>query len=314
MRIIFMGTPRFAVPAFRAILAAGHDVVACYTRPPRPAGRGRDHRPSPVHLAAMEAGTKLFTPVSLRDVDEQDRFSSHGADVAIVVAYGLLLPPEILNAPAFGCLNLHGSKLPRWRGAAPIQRAIMAGDTSSAVQVMRMDEGLDTGDIALSLPIDIPADMTAGQLHDRMMVAGAGLVVRALEKLEEGELDFTPQPSHGVTYAKKISKSETRIDWSLPGEQLHNIIRGLSPFPGSWTMFKTRGRQVRVKILQARPLDVTGRAGSILELDDSNRLVVCCGRGGLEILRLQRAGGAPMGAGEFIRGAGDLSGQILAGP
>jgi len=309
MRVIFMGTPHFAVPALQAIIANGHDVVACYTQPARPAGRGKKENPGPVQIAAMDAGIDIFTPTSLKNHKEQIRFASNKADVAIVVAYGLLLPLPILQAPKFGCLNLHGSKLPRWRGAAPIQRAIMAGDTNSAVEIMKMDEGLDTGDIA---EIIIGPDTSAGELHDEMMMLGADLIVKALQKLENGQLQFVAQSENGVTYAKKIAKSEARINWKQSNVTLHNLIRGLSPFPGAWSEFQIKGKPVRVKILQAKAIDLSGRPGEILREEIKLKLSIACGQGALEILRVQRAGGGPMNASDFIRGTGDLSGQILA--
>jgi len=312
MRIIFMGTPHFAVPSLQAIIANGHDVVACYTQPPRPAGRGQIAKPGPVQMAAMDGNIEVFTPNSLKNPEEQKLFASHKADVAIVVAYGLLLPLTILQAPEFGCLNLHGSKLPRWRGAAPIQRAIMAGDTTSAVEIMQMDEGLDTGDIALSAPIAIGPDTSAGELHDEMMMLGADLIVKALIKLEKGQLQTVAQSTDGVTYAKKIAKSEARIDWNQLNITLHNLVRGLSPYPGAWSEFQIKGKPVRVKILQTKPIDRSGKAGEILRDETGLKLSIACGQGALEILRVQRAGGGPMSASDFIRGTGDLSGQILA--
>ncbi len=313
MRVIFMGTPEFSVPVFTALKEAGHDIVAVYTRAPRPAGRGKALRKSPVHLAAERDGIAVLTPRTLRDADVQRRFSSHEADVAVVVAYGLLLPASILNAPAWGCLNLHGSALPRWRGAAPIQRAIMAGDSETAVQVMAMDEGLDTGAICQSETIPIPPDMTAGELHDLMSVRGAALMVRALEELAAGRLRFFPQSDQGITYAAKIEKSETRIDWTRPAEEVHNHVRGLSPFPGAWDMFELNGARVRVKVLRTVPdaprtTDVANPVpGQVLDAD----LRIACGRGVLKILRVQRAGRGSMDTPEFIRGAGDLTGTIV---
>jgi len=308
MRIVFMGTPEFSVPTFQALLDQGHEIVACYTQPPRPAGRGQSEKKSPVHLAAVSAGVQVFTPVSLKGEYEQQLFASHQVDVAIVVAYGLLLPIEILQTPKFGCLNLHGSNLPRWRGAAPIQRAIMAGDKSTAIQVMQMDEGLDTGPVAMSAEIAVPEQMSAGQLHDEMMVVGAGLMVEAIKKLQQGELKFLPQSTAGVSYAKKISKSEARIDWDQSNMVLHNLIRGLSPFPGAWTIFQIKGKPVRVKILQAKIVGAEGKPGEILNRTKNQQLFVACATGAIEILRVQRAGGGLMSAKDFIHGAGELSG------
>src|SRR5690606_10201857 len=229
-----MGTPEFAVPTLAEIMAAGHDVVAVYTQPPRPAGRGMGERKSPVHLQAKSSGIPVFTPKTLRSATEQEVFRSHNADVGVVVAYGLILPKPILEAPAYGCLNLHASALPRWRGAAPIQRAIMAGDTERAVMVMRMDEGRVTGPICVAERVPIGSNTTAGELHDELARVGASLMVRALAALERGSLDATPQPDTGVTYAAKIDKAEARIDFTRPAREVHNLIRGLSPAPGAW--------------------------------------------------------------------------------
>src|SRR5690606_24955077 len=234
MKVVFMGTPDFAVPTLTEIVMRGHDVLAVYTRAPRPAGRGQELRKSPVHRAAEDFGMPAFTPRSFRDPGAIETFSALGAEVAVVVAYGLLLPKPVLEAPEHGCLNLHGSLLPRWRGAAPIQRAIMAGDTSTAASVMKMDEGLDTGPVALVEEIPIGPDMTAGELHDEMMRRGADLMGRALAALERGALEFTPQPETGIAYAHKIEKAEARIDFTRPAAAVHNHIRGLSPFPGAF--------------------------------------------------------------------------------
>ncbi len=234
LRIVFMGTPEFSVPTLAEIVGAGHEVVAVYSQPPRPAGRGMAETKSPVQLFAEASGIPVFTPKSLRTAEAQAVFAAHQADVAVVVAYGLILPKAVLDAPREGCLNLHGSMLPRWRGAAPIQRAIMAGDSETAAMVMKMDEGLDTGPVCLAERIAIGPNMTAGELHDAMKLQGAGLMVRALAALERGSLHATPQPADGVTYAAKIDKAEARIDLSLPARDVHNRVRGLSPFPGAW--------------------------------------------------------------------------------
>ena len=246
MRIIFMGTPEFAVPTLHEIVGAGHEVVAVYTRAPKPAGRGQAERKSPIHETAESLGIPVFTPKSLRGEAEQMLFAAHDADVGVVVAYGLLLPKPILDAPHLGCLNLHGSLLPRWRGAAPIQRAVMAGDRRTGVMVMQMDEGLDTGPVALVDEMPIGDDETSGDIHDRMMRVGADLMVRALAALERGSLTFTPQAEAGVTYAKKIEKAETRIDFSRPAAEVHNHIRGLSPFPGAWFEIDAQGKPEEV--------------------------------------------------------------------
>ena len=251
MRVVFMGTPEFSVPTLLEIVSSGHEVVAVYTRAPKPAGRGQAERKSPVHEAAEGLGIPVFTPRSLKGADEQGVFALHDADLGIVVAYGLLLPKPILDAPRLGCLNLHGSLLPRWRGAAPIQRAVMAGDAQTGVMVMQMDEGLDTGPVALGEVIPIGPDMTSGELHDTMMRIGADLMGRALAALDRGSLAFKPQPEDGAIYAKKIEKSEARIDWSLPAAEVHNHIRGLSPFPGAWFEIELAGKPVRVKALRS---------------------------------------------------------------
>jgi len=293
-----MGTPEFAVPTLVEILAAGHDVVAVYTQPPRPAGRGMDERKSPVHLQAEQSGIPVFTPTSLKGATEQEVFRSHNADVGVVVAYGLILPKPILEAPAYGCLNLHASALPRWRGAAPIQRAIMAGDTETAVMVMRMDEGLDTGPICLAERVPIGSNTTAGELHDELARVGASLMVRALAALERGSLDATPQPDTGVTYAAKIDKAEARIDFSRPAAQVHNLIRGLSPYPGAWFEAGPAGRRERIKVLRSELVEGSGAPGTILD----DKLTVACGEGAVRLVLLQRAGRKPMPADEFLRG------------
>jgi methionyl-tRNA formyltransferase len=298
MRIVFMGTPAFAVPTLTEIVARGHEVAAVYTRAPKPAGRGQAERKSPVHLAAEGFGIPVHTPRSLKPVDEQATFAMYAPDVAVVVAYGLILPGSILAVPVNGCLNLHGSLLPRWRGAAPIQRAIMAGDTRTGVMVMKMDEGLDTGPVALVEEMPIGAHMTAGELHDRMMVVGAGLMGRALAALERGSLTFTPQSEEGVTYANKIEKSETRIDWSRPAQQVHNQIRGLSPFPGAWFMLG----DTRIKVLHSTVVEGTGAPGTMLD----DQLTIACGEDAVQLLEVQREGRSAMDAAAFVRGFGKL--------
>lgn len=307
MRIVFMGTPEFAVPTLTEIVARGHEVVAVYTRPPKPAGRGQAERKSPVHLAAEGFGIPVFTPRSLKGVAEQAVFAGHAADVAVVVAYGLILPPPILEAPTYGCLNLHGSLLPRWRGAAPIQRAVMAGDARTGVMVMQMDEGLDTGPVALVDEMPIGPDETAGDLHDKMMLVGADLMGRALSALERGSLSFTPQSEDGVTYAKKIEKTEARIDWSRPAPEVHNHIRGLSPFPGAWFELPLPSGPVRVKALRSTLAPGSGAPGTILD----DRLTIACGEGAVRLLQVQREGKAAMDAEAFLRGAGPLPSAVL---
>ena len=298
LRLIFMGTPDFAVPTLLALAAAGHEIVAVYTRAPKPAGRGMDVQPSPVEREARRLGLKVATSASLKDAAAQAEFRALQADAAVVVAYGLILPKPILQAPRLGCFNVHASLLPRWRGAAPINRAIMAGDAESGVTIMRMDEGLDTGamakDLAMVEPVTIQADMTAGELHDVLARLGADLMPRALAALERGSLTFTPQPETGVSTAAKISKEETRIDWSKPWKQVHDHIRGLSPFPGAW--FELGG--VRVKALRSTRGEGSGAPGSVLD----DRLTVACGDGAIRLVQVQRAGKQPMQAADFLRG------------
>jgi methionyl-tRNA formyltransferase len=298
LRIVFMGTPDFAVATLAEIVAAGHTVVAVYTRPPRPSGRGMGEQKSPVHLHADRYRIPVFTPKSLKTEDEQEVFRGHGADVAVVVAYGLILPKPILEAPRAGCLNLHASALPRWRGAAPIQRAIMAGDTETAVMVMRMEEGLDTGPICLAERVPIGPDTTAGELHDHLARLGASLMVRALAALERGSLVAAPQASEGVTYAAKINKAEARIDFTETARDVHNRVRALSPFPGAWFEAGAEAKRERVKVLRSALAVVSGSPGEVL--DDA--LTVACGEGAVRLVELQRAGKKPMLAAEFLRG------------
>ncbi len=294
MRVVFMGTPDFSVPTLTEIVSAGHEVVAVYTRAPKPAGRGQAERKSPVHETAEAFGIPVFTPRSLKGEAEQAQFASLGADVAVVVAYGLILPKPILEAPEHGCLNLHGSLLPRWRGAAPIQRAIMAGDRQTGIVVMQMDEGLDTGAMGPTEIIPIGPDMTAGELHDQMMRLGADLMGRALAALERGSLDFTPQPASGETYAAKIDKAEARIDWTRPAREVLRHIHGLSPFPGAW--FEIDG--ARVRLLGAGVVSGVGEPGTVLD----DQLTVACGTGAIRLLHLQREGKRPLDSEAFLRG------------
>ena len=306
MRIAFMGTPDFAVPTLTEIVSAGHEVVAVYTRAPKPAGRGQAERKSPIQLAAEGFGLPVRTPKTLRNEDEQAAFAALDADVGIVVAYGLILPKPILDAPRLGCLNLHGSLLPRWRGAAPIQRAVLAGDARTGAMVMQMDEGLDTGPIGLVDEMPIGPDMTTGELHDRMMLVGADLMGRALAALERGSLAFTSQVEEGVTYAKKIEKAETRIDWSLPAPEVHNLIRGMSPFPGAWFELELNGAPVRIKALRSTLATGQGAAGSILP-----DLTIACGTGAVRLTLVQREGKAALDVATFLRGAGALPARAL---
>lgn len=299
MRIIFMGTPDFAVPSLRAILDAGHEVVAVYTQPPRAAGRGMALRPSPVQRAADTAGLPVHAPKSLKDPAEQARFAALEADAAVVVAYGLILPKPILDGIRYGALNLHASLLPRWRGAAPIQRAIMAGDRETGVSIMRIDEGLDTGPVCLNERVAIGNDMTAGDLHDSLAAKGAALMAEALARLARGELDCRPQRQEGATYAAKIDPGESRIDWSRPAPEVHDHIRGLSPHPGAWFELDLNGRRERIKALRATLSDVSGAPGTLLD----KHLTVACGEGAVRLTLVQRSGRKPMPADEFIRGA-----------
>ncbi|EEA92282.1 methionyl-tRNA formyltransferase [Pseudovibrio sp. JE062] len=303
LRVIFMGTPDFSVPTLIEIVGQGWDVVACYSQPPRKAGRGMELKKTPVHEAAESLGIPVFTPTSLKSEEEQERFRSFEADVAVVVAYGLLLPKAILEGTEYGCLNGHASLLPRWRGAAPINRAIMAGDKASGIQVMQMEEGLDTGPVCMSETVAITEDMTAGELHDRLSGLGGDLMLRALSALSRGGLGSTPQSEDGVTYAKKIQKSETRIDWSLPAEQVHNHIRGLSPFPGAWCEMELGGKSAeRVKILRSSLAEGSGTAGEVLVAEEST-LTVACGSGAIKLVQVQRAGKKAMSTDEFLRGS-----------
>jgi len=308
LRLVFMGTPDFAVPTLRAIIEHGHVVVAIYTRTPRPAGRGMELQPSPVEHEARRLGIDVLTPKTLRSPETQEAFHTHGADAAVVVAYGLILPAPILDAPPLGCFNLHASALPRWRGAAPINRAIMAGDTQTAVAVMKMAEGLDTGPVALAEPIGIGPDTTAGELHDVLARRGADLMARALDTLEHGSLQLVPQPEAGVTYAAKIEKNETRIDWTKPWKVVHDHCRGLSPFPGAWFEFPGTGAPVRIKVLHTTKGEGSGALGTVID----DKLTIACGDGAVRILELQRAGRQPMKAEEFLRGTPLAAGVRLA--
>ena len=304
LRLIFMGTPDFSVPTLLELAGQGHDIAAVYTRAAKPGGRrGLELVPSPVEREARRLGLAVHTPASLKSADAQAAFAAHQADAAIVVAYGLILPKPILDAPSLGCFNLHASLLPRWRGAAPINRAIMAGDTETGVTVMKMDAGLDTGDMAMIERLRIGADMTAGELHDALSRLGADLMARALGALERGTLQFKPQPADGVTYAAKIDKAETRIDWGKPWHTVHDHIRGLSPFPGAWCEMAGD----RIKVLRTTRGEGSGAPGTALD----DRLTIACGDGAIRIVELQKAGARPMRAEEFLRGTSVRPGFTL---
>lgn len=302
MRVVFMGTPDFSVPVLDALVAAGHEIVAVYCQPPRPAGRGKKMRPTPVHARAEELGFDVRHPVSLKNSDEQAAFAALNADVAVVVAYGLLLPQAILDAPKHGCLNIHASLLPRWRGAAPIHRAIMAGDAETGVCIMQMEAGLDTGPVLSRTVTAIGAEETTAQLHDHLSQIGARAIVNALNDLDQ--LVPEVQPEDGVTYASKIDKAEARIDWTQSALEIDRQIRGLSPFPGAWCEIDGQ----RVKLLESRLSEGAGQPGELL----SDDLVVACGNGAVQLLRLQRAGKAAQEAEVFQRGMGLTAGAMFS--
>jgi methionyl-tRNA formyltransferase len=298
LRLIFMGTPDFAVPTLKELVAHGHEIAAVYTRAAKPAGRGMKLQVSPVELEARRLKIPVLTPKTLKTAEALAEFRAQDADAAVVVAYGMILPQAILDAPKLGCFNLHASLLPRWRGAAPINRAIMAGDTETGVMAMKMDVGLDTGDLAMAERIAITDRMTASDLHDALARLGAGLMVRAMAALERGTLQLTKQPDDGVTYAAKIDKAETRIDWTKPAREVLRHIHGLSPFPGAWCEIAGEGGPARLKILRCEPADAAGAPGAVLD----DHLTIACGTGAIRILDLQRAGKGPMKAAEFLRG------------
>jgi methionyl-tRNA formyltransferase len=307
LRLVFMGTPDFAVPTLVEAAGAGHEIVAVYTRAPKPAGRGMDLQDTPVAREAKRLGITVLTPSTLRTPQAQAEFAAHGADAAVVVAYGLILPKGVLGAVPLGCFNLHASLLPRWRGAAPINRAIMAGDAASGVMAMKMEEGLDTGPVGMAERVGIGSNMTAGELHDKLAPLGADLMLRTLGGLERGALTLTPQAEEGVTYANKIDKNETRIDWRKSANEVHNHIRGLSPFPGAWCELKSESGPVRVKVLRTTKAEGKGAPGSVID----DKLTVACGEGAIRILELQRAGKQPMKADEFLRGSPLRAGSIV---
>ena len=307
MRIAFLGTPDFAVPSLAALAGAGCEIAMVYSQPPAPRGRGQTLQPSPVHAFALAHGLPARTPASMRGPEEIAAFAALKLDAAVVVAFGQILTRPVLEAPRLGCFNLHGSLLPRWRGAAPIQRAVMAGDRVTGVQVMRMTEGLDEGPVLMGESVRIDALETAGSLHDRLAPVGAALLVRAMAAVEGGTAVETPQPDEGVTYAKKISRKEARIDWTRPAAEVDRRIRGLSPFPGAWTTAPGERGPVRVKLLLSRLEDAEGALGEVL--DDG--LLIACGEGAVRILRAQREGRAAQDAEAFVRGFSLAAGARL---
>ncbi|MEM9577563.1 MAG: methionyl-tRNA formyltransferase [Pseudomonadota bacterium] len=301
MRVVFMGTPEFSVPILEALASAGHEIACVYCQPPRPAGRGKKDRPSPVQVRAEGLGMPVRTPVSLKDPKAQAEFAALNADVAVVVAYGLILPQAVLDAPRYGCLNIHASLLPRWRGAAPIHRAIMAGDTETGVCIMQMEAGLDTGPVLHRAVLPVGPSETTDALHDRLSQLGAREIVDVLKRLPT--LTPMPQPEEGVTYAAKIDKAEAKVDWSRPAEEVDRLIRGLSPFPGAWSTLDG----ARIKLLASRVAEGNGAPGTVL-LDP---LRVSCGTGAVALLRLQRAGKGAQSAQEFLNGMPLQAGSIL---
>lgn len=302
MRLVFMGTPEFSVPTLAALISAGHEIAAVYSQPPRQAGRGLAETKGAVHTFAEARGLPVLTPASLKSGEAQSAFRDHTAGAAIVVAYGLLLPKAILEAPRHGCFNLHASKLPRWRGAAPIQRAIMAGDRETASMVMRMDEGLDTGPVCAARNMPIGPDMTGGELHDALSEDGARLMVDAMAALAAGHLTLTPQPAEGATYASKIGKAETRIDFARPARAVHDHVRALSPFPGAWLEAGNDSKLERIRILRVAVVDDAntgcGHPGEVIRPDGT----IACSTGAIRLVEVQRAGRKPQPAAEFLRG------------
>ncbi len=304
LRLAFMGTPDFSVPILTALIDAGHEIAAVYCQPPRAAGRGQKERLSPVHAAAEVRGIEVRTPLNFKSEGDVTGFAALELDVAVVAAYGLILPAAILEAPKLGCLNVHASLLPRWRGAAPIQRAILAGDGETGVTIMQMDEGLDTGNMLMKESLPITSETTAGSLHDALSEMGAALIVNAVAGLSAGEITPVTQPDDGVTYAQKIDKAESRIDWNKPAAEIDRQIRAFAPWPGAW--FEHKG--TRIKILAATPVSNAGAPGTLL--DDA--VTIACGEGAISISRLQRAGKGPMTAGEFLKGYDLPAGTVLA--
>lgn len=307
LKIIFMGTPDFSVPALASLIEAGHDIVAVYSQPPRKSSRGMVRQASPVHQYAQSHGINIFTPESFKDASAIETFAGHQADVAVVVAYGLILPPDVLAAPRYGCLNIHASLLPRWRGAAPIQRALMAGDDKTGITIMAMDAGLDTGAMVMTEETAITPDTTAGSLHDDLSQVGSRLIVKALEQLVDGRLKPVPQSDDGITYARKTTKSEGRIDWQKPAEEIDRQIRGLTPWPGAWFEAEQSDKRYRIKIKKAGPAQGNGAPGEVLD----KSLLVACGYSALRIEQVQREGKSAVSIEEFLRGFNLAPGTIL---
>jgi methionyl-tRNA formyltransferase len=308
LRLVFMGTPDFAVPVLAALKEAGHDIAVVYTRAPKPAGRGMTETRTPVHTAADLFGLKVLTPASLKSPEAIETFKAHRAQAAVVVAYGLLLPKAVLDGVPLGCFNLHASLLPRWRGAAPINRAIMAGDAETGNAVMKMEEGLDTGPVAMTERVPISPNETAGELHDRLSRLGAPLMVKAMRALEAGELTLTPQPADGVAYAAKLTNAETKIDWARPDIEVHNHIRGLSPFPGAWCEIDLGKGTERLRVLKSEIASGSGASGALLDKDGA----VACGTGAVRLVTVQRAGKGRVAFADFARGARLEPGARLA--
>lgn len=308
LRVVFMGTPDFSVPTLAEIVGQGHEVAAVYARAPAPAGRGMELRKSPVHVAAERFGSEVRTPKNFRDPADVEALAELAPDLIVVVAYGVILPQSVLDIPSLGCVNVHASLLPRWRGAAPIQRAIMAGDAETGVAIMKMEAGLDTGPVGLVEKVAITSEMTAGELHDRLSRAGADALGRALAALSRGTLAFTPQHEEGVTYAKKIANDEARIDWTQSAQAVHDHIRGLSPFPGAFCMIDGAKGPERIKVLRTTRSDEQGAPG--IALDD--RLLIACGDGAVRLLEVQRAGSKPMKSDDLLRGFAVAKGTVLS--
>lgn len=307
MRIIFMGTPDFAVPALQALLKAGHEIVAVYSQPPRAAGRGMALRKSPVHQVAEAAGLTVLTPERLKDSVDQERFREFEADAAVVVAYGIILPEPVLDATRLGIFNIHASLLPRWRGAAPINRAIMEGDAETGAAIMRVTEGLDAGPVCLVERVKIGPDMTAGELHDTLSPLGAEAMVKALAALEDGSLDCRAQDDEAATYAPKLDNKEARINWRLPASDVHDRIRGLSPYPGAWFEIELSGKRERIKVLSTMLDEGQGAPGTLLD----DHLTIACSEGAVRLIRIQRAGKKPMSVQAFLNGVTLKSGMVL---